>query len=70
MAKQKPIREKIVCEACGNNFPAGQPVCLGCRWPVEDRPDFNNQILYTLRRIARALDSLRFYAWEDRGGRS
>lgn len=62
--------EKQVCQACANNFPAAAPTCITCKWPVDQRPTFNDEVLRTLRRIARALDTMRYYMWEDRGRRS
>jgi hypothetical protein len=63
-------REKVTCKACGGTFPAEAPVCMTCKWPIDDKPTIDDEVLCTLRRIARALDTMRYYMWDDRGGRS
>lgn len=58
--------EKVVCEACHNHFPADSPTCPTCKWQVERKPTKEDMVLCTLRRIARATESMRYYMWEDR----
>lgn len=62
--------EKQVCRACANHFPADAPTCLVCKWQADQEPEHDAQVVCTLRRIARALDTMRYYMWEDRGRRS
>jgi len=57
---RKPAKgEKVTCKACGNTFPADSPSCMTCKWFVEDKPTMDDEVLCTLRRIARALDTMR-----------
>lgn len=62
--------EKQVCQACANHFPADAPTCMVCKWPNEVIPNGDQQVICLLHRIARALDTMRYYMWEDRGRRS
>lgn len=63
---RRPSNEKIVCEACHNHFPADSPTCPTCKWQVGRHPESNEAALCTLRRIARAVESIRYYMWDDR----
>lgn len=54
--------DKQQCAACGNMFPQKWDKCPCCHWPAFNTEPTNEDIaVRSLRRIARAADSISYY---------
>jgi hypothetical protein len=70
MANKPPpkTKDKATCIACGGTYPADAPTCWSCKWRQDETPNDNDRVIAILLRMARQIDSMRFYMWQDREG--